>query len=330
MFQSKGGIVLSTLINIENLKKYYPMKRNNPLQKINYVKAVDGVSFAIKEGETFGLVGESGCGKSTISNLIVNLLTPSDGKILFDGKDISKLNKKDKKQMKKDVQIIFQDSSAALNPKRKIGWLMEEPLVIYDIGDKEARVNHVEEMLNMVGLDKSYMDRYPHELSGGQRQRVNIGIALMLRPRFVIADEAVSALDVSVQSQILNLMKSLQRQLNLTFLFISHNLSVVEYMSDRLGVMYLGRLVETGYAKEIYENPLHPYTKALFSAIPNPNKRNNQRIVLEGELPDLMAPPLGCPFHTRCFNAEKLCAEKTPSLKEIKKGRSVCCHFVKQ
>lgn len=316
------------LIDLENLKKYYPMKRNNPFQKVNYVKAVDGVSFSIKEGETFGLVGESGCGKSTIGNLLVNLLMPSEGNILFQGKNITNLNRKDKKQIRKDVQIIFQDSSASLNPKKKIGWLMEEPLVIYDIGDKYARDKHVEEMLNMVGLEKSYKDRYPHELSGGQRQRVNIGIALMLRPRFVIADEAVSALDVSVQSQILNLMKKMQRELNLTYLFISHNLNVVEYMSDRVGVMYLGKLVELGSSKEIYENPLHPYTQALFSAIPSVSNKNNARIVLEGELPSPIAPPSGCPFHTRCFRAEKICEDKTPVLKEIKKGRSVCCHFV--
>lgn len=317
-----------TLITIKNLRKYYPVRKSNPFEKKSFVKAVDGVDFSILKGETFGLVGESGCGKSTTGHMLVNLLTPTEGQIIYEGKNITRLNGKEQQEMRKDIQIIFQDPFASLNPKKKIGWLLEEPLVIHNAGDKASREEMVEKMLDSIGLDSSFKHRYPHQLSGGQRQRVSIAIALMLKPKFVVADESVSALDVSIQAQILNLMKKLQREMKLTYLFISHDLNVVEYMSDRIGVMYLGRLVELGAAKDIYEKPLHPYTQALFSSIPDIKGKNRERIILSGDVPSPAAPPAGCPFHTRCFRAQHICSREIPEPKYMDNGRIVTCHLL--
>lgn len=317
------------IISIKNLKMYYPSSKSDFFKKKTYVKAVNGVEFDIFKGETFGLVGESGCGKSTTGYMLSKLLDPTEGSINFNGKDITKASKAETKNLRKNVQIIFQDPFASLNPKKKIGWLLEEPLNIHKIGDANYRKKAVNDMLKIVGLEESYKKAYPHELSGGQRQRISIAIALILKPSFVIADEAVSALDVSIQAQILNLMKKLQRELKLTYLFISHDLNVIQYMSDRVGVMYLGKLVEIGSAEDIYDNPLHPYTKALFSAIPSIEENNKERIILKGDVPNSAALPSGCPFHTRCFNAKPICKSEVPEFKEVHSGRKVSCHFVK-
>lgn len=317
------------IISIKNLKMYYPSSKSDFFKRKAYVKAVNGVEFDIFKGETFGLVGESGCGKSTTGYMLSKLLAPTEGSINFNGKDITKASKAETKNLRKNIQIIFQDPFASLNPKKKIGWLLEEPLNIHKIGDANYRKKAVDDMLKIVGLEESYKKAYPHELSGGQRQRISIAIALILKPSFVVADEAVSALDVSIQAQILNLMKKLQRELKLTYLFISHDLNVVQYMSDRVGVMYLGKLVEIGSADDIYDNPLHPYTKALFSAIPSIEDNNRERIILKGDVPNSAAPPSGCPFHTRCFNAKPICKSEVPEFKEVYSGRKVSCHFVK-
>ena len=317
------------LISVKDLQKYYPVKKSNPFAKKHYIKAVDGIDIDIFKGETFGLVGESGCGKSTTGHMLVNLLQPTAGQILYQGHDISKGSAIDRKQARKSIQIVFQDPFTSLNPKKKIGWLLTEPLVIHKTHkNTEERNESVTEMLHMVGLDDSYKDRYPHQLSGGQRQRVSIAIALMLRPDFIVADEPTSALDVSVQAQILNLLKTLQAELNLTYLFISHDLNVVQYISDRIGVMYMGKIVELGSVKDIYENPLHPYTQALLSAIPSINKTNcKERIVLHGDPPNPANLPSGCPFHPRCFKAQSVCSVTKPKPIENQAGRKVYCHF---
>lgn len=318
------------ILSIKNLKKYYPIKKSSPFEKASFLKAVDGVEFDIFEGETFGLVGESGCGKSTTGYMILGLISATEGSIEFKGRDITKASRKEQIELRKQIQIVFQDPYGSLNPKKKIGWLMEEPLIIHKAGNRAHRKMLVDEMLKLVGLDPSYKDVYPHQLSGGQRQRVSIALALILKPDFVVADEAVSALDVSIQAQILNLMRKLQNEMRFTYLFISHDLNVVKYMSDRVGVMYLGKIVETGLVKDIYENPLHPYTKALLSAIPDISGEKKERIILNGEISASGIPQSGCPFCTRCFNAKSICFEKMPELKGIFEERKIRCHFINQ
>ena len=293
------------LLEIENLRKYFPING----VKGPGVQAVQDVSLYIKKGETLGLVGESGCGKSTIGNMLVHLFTPDEGSILFRGQDIASMNERQFHPLRKEIQMVFQDPYSSLNPRKKIGWLLEEPLKIHRKNmKKEERKAKVEEILKEVGLDAEYANRYPKELSGGQRQRVSIALAFLMKPSFIVADEPVSALDVSVQAQILNLMRELQEKYKLTSLFISHDLGVVSYLSDRIGVMYLGHLVELGTTKEILEHPAHPYTKALFHA--------NEK-VLVGEIPSPSDPPSGCPFHTRCEYCTERCKTEMPQMRTL-------------
>lgn len=311
-----------SLVTLRNVTKVYTDKKRRQ------VKAVDGISLDIYRGETLGLVGESGCGKSTTGNLLVHLLTATSGSILFEGQDITHMSERRFGAFRSSIQMVFQDPYASINPQKKIGWLLEEPLVIHhrEMG-KEERQHMVNRMLQVVGLDESYKDRYPGQLSGGQRQRVSIALALILNPSFVVADEPVSALDVSVQAQILNLMKRLQKEYGLTYLFISHDLNVVSYMSDRIGVMYLGSIVEIGSQEEITWHARHPYTQALFSASAREDGEKRERIVLKGDVPSPSNPPSGCPFHTRCPYCTDKCRQEKPQLQEISKGWMAACHY---
>ncbi|GAC1396936.1 MAG: dipeptide ABC transporter ATP-binding protein [Chloroflexota bacterium] len=323
-FQSDG----STLLEVANLKTYFPVRGGLLQRHVGWIKAVDDVSFAIKRGETLGLVGESGCGKTTLGRSIIRLIQPRSGQVLFEGNNILNLSKKDLKTARRNLQIIFQDPYSSLNPRMSVGDIIAEGLVIHGVGNRKAREKTVADMLSVVGLRKEYARRHPHEFSGGQRQRIGIARALALHPKFVVGDEPVSALDVSVQSQVLNLLKDLQHEFGLTYLFIAHDLSVVEYISDRVGVMYLGKLVELASAEDIYANPRMPYTKALVSAIPVPDPTlRRQRIVLKGDVPSPMNPPSGCPFRTRCWMAEQICAEQTPPLREVAPNHLAACHF---
>ncbi len=293
------------------------------------VRAVDGVSFEVGAGETFGLVGESGCGKSTAGRSILRLIEPTAGQILFGGKDIRKLRKGQMRLMRREMQIVFQDPYASLNPRYTVRQILEEPMIIHSLFRSPAeRQKRVAELLETVGLSASRMDRYPHEFSGGQRQRIGIARALAVDPKLIIADEPVSALDVSVQSQVLNLLDDLQKQLNLSYVFIAHDLSVVKHISDRIGVMYLGQIVELGESDQLYENPLHPYTQALLSAVPIPDpEARRERIILQGDLPSPANPPKGCYFHPRCKDCMEVCRTQAPEWKEVKPGRFVACHL---
>lgn len=317
----------TALVEVEELVKYYPVPRQGLWESQQYVKAVDHVSFTIHSGETFGLVGESGCGKSTTGQMLVRLLERTEGSIRYQGTDIGGLDRRGMRALRRDLQIVFQDPYASLNPKKQIGWILEEPLVIHRMGNREERQRIVASALEQVGLDQSYLKRYPHELSGGQRQRVGIAAALVLNPKFIVIDEAVSALDVSIQSQILNLLKELQQSLGLTYLFISHDLNVVQYMSDRIGVMYLGKMVEIMNVTQGSHEPLHPYTRALFSAIPRVKKVAGERILLQGDLPSPVDPPPGCAFHPRCPFAMERCRQDQPKLTPQSAGNMVSCHL---
>lgn len=315
------------LLQVENLKKWFPVGGGFLKAPTKHVKAVDGVSFSVKSGETFGIVGESGCGKSTLGRTILRLLEPTEGKIYFSGLDIAYLKRKELQKLRRDLQIIFQDPYASLNSRMKVGKIIEEPLIIHGIGSEEERKEKVEKLLEIVGLNKESKQKHPHEFSGGQRQRIGIARALILNPKLIICDEPVSALDVSIQSQILNLLKELQEKFNLTYIFISHDLSVVQYISDRVAVMYLGRIVELADKEKLFNNPLHPYTKALLSAIPLPDvETKKERIILEGDVPSPVDPPSGCHFRTRCRFADETCASVAPSLQEVEQGHRVACH----
>jgi peptide/nickel transport system ATP-binding protein len=314
------------LLQVEELKKYYPVRGGFLRRKIGDVKAVDNISLELKRGETFGLVGESGCGKSTAGRTITRLYKPTEGKIFFEGKDITKLRGSELRNLRQDIQMVFQDPYASLNPKMMVGSIVSEPLVNYGKGSENSLKQEVMDLLLRVGLSEEAYYKYPHEFSGGQRQRIGIARALALKPKLIVADEPVSALDVSVQSQVLNLLKELQSEFDLTLLFIAHDLSVVKHMSDRIGVMYLGNLVEISKADEIYDNPKHPYTRALISAIPQPDPRNkSERIILSGDVPSPQNPPVGCAFHPRCPEAMPQCSEKKPQLKEVNKEHRVSC-----
>lgn len=317
------------LLAVEDLKTHFPIRAGLLQRVVAQVKAVDGVSFSIREGETFGLVGESGCGKTTVSRTILRLTKATDGQVTFDGEDVFSKRGSELKAMRRNMQIIFQDPYSSLDPRMPVGDIIAEGLYIHGIGNNKERRAIVQEMLDKVGLNPYHAHRYPHEFSGGQRQRIGIARALALSPRFIVLDEPVSALDVSIQSQILNLLKRLQEEFGFTYLFVAHDLSVVEHISDRVGVMYLGKLVELAPRSSLYRNPLHPYTQALLSSIPIPDpRRKRQRIILTGEVPSPVNPPSGCRFHTRCPFAESVCKEVDPEFEEKTEGHFVACHLV--
>lgn len=321
------------LFQVKNLKTYFPVKEGLLKKVTGNVKAVDGVSFEVYRGETLGVVGESGCGKSTMGKTVMRLLNPTDGEILYrmggEMKDVAKFNKKELFDFRKEVQMVFQDPYSALNPSKKIGEAFEEPLKIHGIKEQKKRQEIMDRVIQMVNLRKEYLLRYPHEFSGGQRQRLCIARALEVNPSVLICDEPVSALDVSIQAQVLNLMKKIQRELKLTYIFIAHDLSVVQYMSDRIAVMYLGEIVELANSKSLYREPLHPYTKALLSAIPVPVINSvKKRIVIEGDVPSPINKPQGCPFHTRCPQCMERCKTEKPVLLDRKgEGHFAACHL---
>lgn len=318
------------LLEVNNLKKYFPVKAGIFKRTVAHVKAVDDISFAVKEGETLGLVGESGCGKSTTGRTILRLLEATAGEVLFEGKDVMSLNKTQLREIRKDMQIIFQDPYASLNPRMTVADIVGEPLDIHKLAaNKKERNKRVKEILENVGLGEEYMNRYPHEFSGGQRQRIGVARALAVDPKLIIADEPVSALDVSVQAQVVNLMQDLQKEFGLTYLFIAHDLSVVKHISDRVAVMYLGKIVELTDKKELFKNPIHPYTQSLLSAIPEADpKKKKDRIILEGDVPSPVDPPSGCRFHPRCPKAFDKCPVMEPEFKEYGKGHYAACHLL--
>jgi oligopeptide/dipeptide ABC transporter ATP-binding protein len=327
-FNIGGDNMDEVLLKGRNLKKYFYDTGKGIKKKRNIVRAVDGVNFDIFRKETFALVGESGCGKSTLGRLMINLLKPTEGEVLYRNNSIYKFTNKEDRSFRKKVQIIFQDPYASLNPRMKIGDIIGEPLKIHGVVDRKERQERVIELMNLVGLRKDYMRRYPHQFSGGQRQRIGIARALALNPELIICDEPVSALDVSIQSQILNLLKSLQKKFGLTYLFISHDLSVVKYISHRVCVMFLGKIVEIGSCEELFEHPLHPYTKFLLGAVPlpDPKLRDREKLILEGDIPSPINPPNGCRFHTRCPFARDICSNEEPKLRSLE-NRRFACHF---
>ena len=309
------------LVSVRDLVKHFPVEGSDDV-----VRAVDGVSFEIFAGETLGLVGESGCGKSTVGRCLLRLIEPTSGRIMFENVDLLSLGKKDLRAIRREMQIIFQDPYASLNPRMKVGDIVGEPLVIHEEGSRSDRRDRVASLLSRVGLDPDYMNRYPHEFSGGQRQRIGVARTLALNPKLIVADEPVSALDVSVQAQVVNLLQELQEEFKLTYLFISHGLAVVEHISSRVAVMYLGRIVEIARAADLYAEPLHPYTQALLSAIPIPDpKQKRNRIVLQGDVPTPINPPSGCRFRTRCPIAIEECAKIDPELREVGDSHYVAC-----
>ncbi|WP_391557847.1 ABC transporter ATP-binding protein [Robertmurraya sp.] len=316
------------LLKVDNLKKYFPITGGLFGKTVGHVKAVDDVSFYVRKGETLGLVGESGCGKSTTGRVLMRLLEATEGKVFFEDQELTSLNSNAMRKMRKEIQMVFQDPFASLNPRHTVEKILEEPLIVHGIGDKEERKRRVREMLEVVGLSSYHAKRYPHQFSGGQRQRIGIARALMTKPKLIIADEPVSALDVSIQSQVLNLLEDLQKDFGLTYIFIAHDLGVVKHISDRVGVMYLGRLVEITESEKLYEKPLHPYTRALLDSIPIPDPDvKKDRELLSGDLPSPSNPPLGCAFHTRCRDCMDICKTTRPEMKEVEPGHFAACHL---
>ncbi|OLS34708.1 ABC transporter ATP-binding protein [Bacillus sp. MRMR6] len=319
-----------TILEVKNIKKYFPVQKGFLGRSIGWLKAVDDVSFSVNEGETLGIVGESGCGKSTLGRNIIRLQKPTDGQIIYGNQDITHFNESKLRKVRSGMQIVFQDPYASLNPKLKVGDIIGEPLRVHKQGNLRERVDRVKWLLEKVGLEHHHISRYPHEFSGGQRQRIGIARALALNPKLIVCDEPISALDVSVQSQVINLLQDLQDEFGLTYLFIAHDLSVVRHISTRIAVMYLGKIVELGETEEIYHKPAHPYTHALLSAIPVPDpieQRKRERIILTGDVPSPINPPQGCRFHTRCPIAMDRCKQEEPKFEEKSDGRWAACHF---
>jgi oligopeptide transport system ATP-binding protein len=317
------------LIDARNIVKHYPILGGVLMKQTGSVKAVDGVSLTIDEGETVGLVGESGCGKTTFGRAILRLEEPTSGEIFFQGQSILGYSRNEMQALRREMQIIFQDPFSSLNPRKTVGQIIGEPLLVHGVKSRQKRNQRVLELLEVVGLRQEQMPRYPHQFSGGQRQRIGVARALALKPKLVVCDEAVSALDVSIRAQVINLLKDLQQDFGLTYLFISHDLSVVEHVSDRVAVMYLGKIVEIAPSKDLYLEPLHPYTQALLSAvpIPDPSLQRPGRIILKGDVPSPIDPPCGCRFHPRCRYAEGICSEAEPQLREVRSTHWAACHF---
>jgi oligopeptide/dipeptide ABC transporter ATP-binding protein len=321
----------NVLLRVDNLVKHFPIMRGVFQRQVGAVRAVDGVSFEVKHGETLGLVGESGCGKSTTGRAILQLYRPTSGNVYYDGVDLTKLKGEELRKMRRKMQMIFQDPYASLNPRMTVGQIIREPLLVHGITTEADADARVKELLDLVRLNPAFSARYPHEFSGGQRQRIGIARALALQPSFIVCDEPISALDVSIQAQVVNLLEELQAQFGLTYLFIAHDLSMVRHISDRVAVMYLGVVVELTTRDELYANPLHPYSQALLSAVPIPDpvaEANRKRTILVGDVPSPANPPSGCRFRTRCPIAESICAEQRPEFREVKPGHSVACHMV--
>ena len=319
-----------TLLHVDNLVMHFPIYQGVIRRQVGAVHAVDGVSFDIYKGETLGLVGESGCGKSTTGRAILRLYKPTDGHVYYDGTDLASLSEREMRKMRRKLQIIFQDPYASLNPRMTVADIVGEPLLVHKVATGKEIQERVKELLGLVGLNPAFADRYPHEFSGGQRQRIGVARALALQPDLIICDEPISALDVSIQAQVINLLEDLQKQFGLTYLFIAHDLSMVRHISNRVAVMYLGIIVELAERNELYDHPLHPYSQALLSAVPIPDpiaEERRQRVILEGDVPSPVNPPSGCRFRTRCPIAEPLCAEEKPEWREIKSGHFVACHF---
>ncbi len=324
--------VADKLLEVRGLKKYFPITSGIILQRVKaYVKAVDGLDFFVRKGETLGLVGESGCGKSTTGRSILQLYRPTAGEVLFQGKDLCKLQGEELRKMRRNMQMIFQDPYASLNPRMTVGDIIGEPLEVHNIAKGKEKKERVQELLKIVGLNPYFVNRYPHEFSGGQRQRIGVARALAVNPAFIVCDEPISALDVSIQAQIINLLEELQAQFHLTYLFIAHDLSVVRHISDRVAVMYLGKIVELTDRDSLYKNPLHPYTKALLSAVPIPDpivEEKRERIILTGDVPSPVNPPSGCRFHTRCPIAIERCKHEDPEFRDVGHLHFVACHLV--